>query len=94
MILGSIERYFAKDQDCKVIKHTIIPSPRYFAFCNVLYMGVPGPSLLIESTDSMIIYIIYTLLHSAHKLLIQCTCMFIHCIHTNILNFNNNIIEF
>ena len=27
----------------------------YLAFYNVLYMGVSGPSLLIESTDSMIV---------------------------------------
>ena len=29
--------------------------PSLFAFCNVLHMGVSGPSLLIESTDSMIV---------------------------------------
>ena len=34
------------------------PPLSYFAFCNlqcIIYMGVSGPSLLIESTDSMII---------------------------------------
>ena len=37
---------------------TKLPVLRYLGVCNVLhctYMGVFGPSLLIESTDSMII---------------------------------------
>ena len=39
--LGLDKKVFAKDQDCIVIKHTIIPSPRYFTFCNVLlYVSV------------------------------------------------------
>ena len=35
-----------------------LPALRYLGFCNLLYiyMGVSGPSLPIESTDSMIIY--------------------------------------
>ena len=54
MILSSMERHSAKDQVCKVIQFTILPAPSYFAFFNVLYIWASGPSLFMESTDSMI----------------------------------------
>ena len=55
MILGLIERHSVEGYDYKIKKLKSLPVLSYFTFCNVLYMGVSGPSLLIESTDSMII---------------------------------------
>ena len=50
----SIEWDSAEDHDCKVEKLKTLPAPSYFTLCNVLYVCLSGPSLVIESTDSMI----------------------------------------
>ena len=51
----------------------IFPALSYFVFflqCIIIYMGVSGPSLLIESIDSMINNnIIYNVMHTNTKLL-------------------------
>ena len=39
-------------------RHESVHRPRYFRFCNVCIYGQSGPSLLIESTDSMILLLL------------------------------------
>ena len=56
MFLELIDGESAQDHSVKVRKLQSLSSLRYLTFCNVLHirMGVSGPSLLMESTDSMI----------------------------------------
>ena len=55
MFLELIDGGSAQDHSVKVRKCHSLSALRYLTFCNVLHiiMGVSGPSLLIESTESM-----------------------------------------
>ena len=61
MVLHLIERYSAKDCDCKTKKLKSLPVLSYFTFCNVLYIWacMSGPSPLQE--------IIRCVLHALRK---------------------------
>ena len=61
MIWGSIERYSDEVLAVSVKNLESFPALSYFGFFVMyyIYMGVSGPSLLIESTDSVIIVSTY-----------------------------------
>ena len=55
MFLVLLDRESDEDEDYVVLKAYYLTWAEFLRFlCCITYMGVSGPSLLIESTDSMI----------------------------------------
>ena len=62
-----------------------VPSPRYSPVCNVLHQWKPRSSLLIESTDSMILlFLLLLILQSTYR---DSVLSFDARLHVNPINF-------